>query len=218
MIDGALFDMDGVLIDSERIAWRIQKQVMLEMGFTAQEDLKDKIMGANHEQIKRTMGEIYGSSFDFEEFTKIKRERTYQELGENGVPKKEGVDFLLQYLKQNHYKIAVASSTRYETVVRLLKSANIFDYFDAIVGGDMLEKSKPEPDIFLAAAKKINIPSTNCVAIEDSANGVKSASSAGCITIMIPDMIQPTKELKSLANIVLPSLKDVPSFLEKIKQ
>lgn len=208
--------MDGVLLDTEKIAWKIQKQVMDEMGFSVEKNLKDKIMGANHAQIQLVMETIYGPSFNFEKFTEIKRKRIAEELKENGVPKKQGVDFLLQYLKTNNYKIAVASSTQYQTVVKLLKSAQIFSYFDAIVGGDMIQKSKPEPDIFRAAAKEIGISESQCAAIEDSANGVKSASSAGCVTIMIPDLIEPTPELEQLANIILPSLNEVPAFLESI--
>lgn len=215
MLQGVLFDMDGVLFDTEKIYWRIEKELLQDLGLPVKEDLKDKVMGANHTQIRITMRDIYGPEFNFDKFTEIKRAKISKELKDNGVQKKEGVEYLLKYLKNNNYKIAVASSTRYNTVVELLKSADIFSYFDAIVGGDMIEKSKPEPDIFLAAAREIDVAPISCAAIEDSVNGVKSAVAAGCITIMVPDMIEPTAELKQIATAILPSLKDVPTFLEE---
>ncbi|MDL2324114.1 HAD family phosphatase [Ruminococcaceae bacterium OttesenSCG-928-A16] len=215
MLQGVIFDMDGVLFDTETISWRIEKEVMQEMGYTLTPEMQVQICGASHAQGRKIVLDAFGPEFDYDAYTLTMRERMAEELERDGMPKKPGVDALLAYLKKQNYRIGLASSTRYQTVLHHLKAGGIFEYFDGIIGGDMVPASKPAPDIFEAAAKAIGLPPTRCAAIEDSLNGVHSAAAAGCITIMVPDLIPPTDELRAVAAVVLNSLTEVPAFLEE---
>ena len=119
---------------------------------------------------------------------------------------------ILEYLKEKKYRIALASSTRYESVKRQLTNAGLIDFFETITTGDMVSHSKPNPEIYIKAIKSLNLSPRDCVAVEDSPNGIKSAFSAELKVIMIPDKIQPTEEIKQMTKKIYPNL----SFLKEI--
>ena len=146
-------------------------------------------------------------------FINSTREYVYDYYDKNGVPKKEGLDEILKYLKEKGYKIAVASSSRRQSVIHHLKDANIEDYFDAIISGDMIKRSKPKPDIYLEAAKVLNVRPKDCYALEDSPNGIKSAKNANMTTVMIPDLIKPNEELKKMVDYEFNDLNEFLKFL-----
>ena len=126
---------------------------------------------------------------------------------------KPGITELLSFLKESGKKIALASSTRKSIVVAELSDAGIIDYFDVIVCGDMVERSKPEPDIYLKACECLHIMPQEAYAIEDSYNGIRSAVRGGLRAIMVPDLAEPTEEMKQLSEVILDSLMDVREYL-----
>ena len=121
---------------------------------------------------------------------------------------------MLTYLKQNQKKIALASSTRSQVVIAELRDAKIFHFFDQVICGDMVEKSKPEPDIFLKACEKLLVEPGKAYAIEDSYNGIRAAYRAGLRAIMVPDMAEPTDEMEKCTEVILPSLLEVKAYLD----
>ncbi|MBR7063618.1 MAG: HAD family hydrolase, partial [Treponema sp.] len=131
---------------------------------------------------------------------------------EDGIPLMQGAKEALSYLSKK-YTIALASSTHKDAVFRQMKNANLFHYFQTITTGDMVAQSKPHPEIYEKACASISLLPSQCVAIEDSPNGIKSAASAGLSCIMIPDKIEPTEEIKNLAQHILPSLKMIHTIL-----
>ena len=131
---------------------------------------------------------------------------------EHGIPLMPGVLEALNYLKPK-YRLALASSTRKAVVSKQLTDAGVIEYFEALTCGDEVAHSKPDPEIYIRACKSVDTPVENCVAVEDSPNGIKSAYSAGLKTIMVPDMIQPPEELMPLIWKILPSLKEIKSVL-----
>ena len=119
-------------------------------------------------------------------------------FAEHGLEKKKGLDELLIHLKETNMKVAVATATDYERTKEYLKKLDIEGYFDQIVCANMVSKGKPAPDIYLEAARRLGVRPDECIALEDSPNGVLSANRAGCKVIMVPDLDEPDEETKKL--------------------
>lgn len=213
MIKAIVFDMDGVLFDTEKVGVQAWNLVGDKLGIDDVDYLISNCRGLNEEDTKRFINEKYNGKFSGEECLKLLHKNHSAIIKESGVPLKKGVYELLSYLKDNKYTIALASSTRKEIVINYLKEVDILKYFDAIVTGDMIKKGKPEPDIYLRACKEINKDPKDCIAIEDSFNGIKSAYRAGMNVIMVPDMVEATDEIEKLLYKKFESLLEVKEFL-----
>ena len=211
---GIIFDMDGVIFDSERLYLECCMEAAAIFGIDDMENTCMSCIGLNTEKTLARFSEVYGKDFPVNDFWKEATSRFAQKVQNNLLPVKKGAREILEYLKNNNVPIALASSTITGRVRSELAAAGLINYFDVIVGGDMVTKSKPEPDIFLYAADKLKIPAKNCCIIEDSFNGVRAAHASGAFVIMVPDLIQPTEEIALLADIILPSLTDVGKYLE----
>ena len=137
-----------------------------------------------------------------------------ERYGEGRLPLKPGVVEILQDLKQRCVPLALASSTRSDIVKLELEEARLLSFFDAVLGGDMAPRSKPEPDIFLAAAKVLGAIPANCYVLEDSFNGIRAAHRAGMHPIMVPDMQQPDEEMRGLAEVIVDDLPKAMGYLQ----
>lgn len=217
-IDAVIFDMDGVLIDSERISFKCFQEVFKEYNYEIDEPFYLRVIGRNFEGIKALMVEEYGDDFPFDIIYRKKADLAHEITNKNGVIVKPGVHELLDYLNKEKYKIAVASSTRKERVLELLEEAEIKDKVDYIIGGDQVENSKPNPEIFLKAAKGLDIKPENCMVIEDSDAGITAAHAAKMIGIHVPDMKFLEEETKDLAFKICGSLSEVKEYLEENKK
>ena len=138
-------------------------------------------------------------------------------INKYGFEVKKGLFEILDYLKTNNYRIAVATATERDRAESYLKKINAYKYFDAIICGDMVKNGKPAPDIYLTASEKLGLPSTECVAFEDSPNGIKSAISAGCVTVMVPDLDKPSNDIIPLLHGVADGLSDVKRILRELE-
>ena len=138
-----------------------------------------------------------------------------ERYGEGRLPLKPGVVKILEELKRNNIPLALASSTRSDIVKLEMEEANLLPYFDAVLGGDMVPRSKPEPDIFLAAAAALEADPTCCYVLEDSHNGIRAAYRAGMHPIMVPDMQQPTEEIRGIAEAVVENLLAALEYLQE---
>ena len=148
-VDAIIFDMDGVLIDSERISFRCYQEVFKEYDYKIDEEFYVKFIGTNVKSIKARMEEEYGTDFPFDTIYKKKANLALEITDKNGVIIKPGVHELLDYLNKENYKIAVATSTRRERALQLLEEAKIKDKVNYVICGDQVENSKPNPEIFL---------------------------------------------------------------------
>ena len=206
-----IFDMDGVIFDSERSYTNIYSEILTRDGISFIEQACIDAIGVNWNRSREIWRSYYGDSFDYEPYHLEAREI----LKSRSFPLKPYVREIVLYLKERAVPIAVASSTRTENVMRMLREVDLADYFDYIMCGDMVTHSKPHPEIFLKTAEKLGAEPSDCYVIEDSFNGIRCAHNAGMHPIMVPDILQPDEEIRSLAQVVLPDLRAVKEYLER---
>lgn len=192
-----IFDMDGVLFDTESLCMKAWDYAGEKLGIGPAGYMVLKTLGVNAQAAIGILKKEFGEDFNAEEFKKIGRDFSYDYFEKYGMPMKKGVTDILGYLTSKKYKIALASSTSTKSVMHHLNDTKIKDYFDVIVCGDQIEQSKPEPDIYLKAAKLLGLAPEVCYAVEDSKNGLLSAHRAGCQVIMVPDLWQGDDEVDS---------------------
>lgn len=212
MTKAVVFDMDGVLFDTERLCQESWIEVANRRGLPDMEIIFPKCIGRNANDSKKIVLEAYGEDFAYEEFRQEASDWFWKYLEENGLPVKEGVRELLNWLKEQGWRIGLASSTRRSSVISHLEQAGIRDFFEEIITGDMVEHSKPLPDIYLLACRKLMVDPAGTYAIEDSPNGIRSAYSAGMKPVMVPDLLSPDEEMEQLSTRIFSSLLDVLDY------
>ena len=209
-----IIDMDGVIFDSERAVYNIWRELSEKYGFA--EDLYEvyiKCIGVNSNSTRKIFTEHYGNEFPYDEYQK-ESSLMYRSRYDGGkLPLKPDIEDVLKGIRDKGYKIAIASSTRTQRVRMQIEEAGLISYFDDIVGGDMVTRSKPAPDIFLEAAKRLSAVPEETYVVEDSFNGIRAAYEGGFIPIMVPDMLPPDDEMKDKARYVFSSLCEVLSVL-----
>ncbi len=209
-----VFDMDGVIFDSEVKVVECWKVIADKYNIPDIEATCIACMGQNQAMAKEKFLAKYGEAFPYVEYKKEMSDLFHSRYDNGRLPMKPGVVELLEYLKAQGKLIALASSTRREVVTRELRDAGVLDYFDAVICGDMVSKSKPEPDIFLKACEELGVKPNEAYAIEDSHNGIKAASRGGLRPIMVPDLMPVNDEMKELSLVILDSLLEVKIYLE----
>lgn len=209
-----IFDMDGLMFDTERVfvlAWDYAGE---KIGIGRAGYMVHKTLGMTAAASKKIWQKEFGDRVDQSELKKYSREFLTQYYAKNTIPVKKGLYVLLEYLKEKNYKLAVASSSPKWEIENHLNESGIYKYFNVIVSGDMIEKSKPEPDIYLKACELVGEKPENCYALEDSRSGLLAAYRAGCKPIMIPDLWQPDKEIENILFAKFDDLAQVKEFLE----
>jgi HAD superfamily hydrolase (TIGR01509 family) len=210
-----IFDMDGLMLDTERIAFAGWKEAAAKYGYQIEEELYLKTLGMTPIKTREIYMEHFGDKFQYKEI-RAERMRIAEEIIKTkGVPVKRGLYDLINYLNKINMKKAVATSTNRDNALSLLKLAQIDNFFDCIVCGDEVTNSKPNPEIFLKVADKLNCSYNKCLVLEDSEAGITAAHEAGMLSIAIPDMKEPSNEVQKLAFKRMSSLIDVQAFLEE---
>ncbi len=211
-----VFDMDGVIFDTERLVIEFWKEVAKKHNIPNVEHTCIQCLGTNRVRTREIFLENYGADFPFDPYRAEVTELFNTHYKGVPLPTKPGVRELLSYLQEQDIKVGLASSTAQHLVRDELGTAGLLPYFQTLVCGDMVEHSKPAPDIFLKACEILNADPTKSIAIEDSFNGIRSAHCAGMTPIMVPDQVQPTDEIRTLAFHVMPSLLDVLNWLKTL--
>ena len=215
-INGVIFDMDGIIFDTETISFDSWKHVCSEVGYELDKEFYCTLIGRNVKGIGKLMIEKFGEDFPIESLYEKKVDRQMKIIEKEGVPLKKGIHELLDYLRINNYKIAVATSTSRNRAEHLLKLGGILPKVDYVICGDEVVNSKPDPEIFLKAAEKLGVVPEECVVLEDSGAGIEAAYSAGMRGINIPDMKVPDENIKSKSYKICDSLLDVIDLLQSI--
>lgn len=209
-----IFDMDGLLIDTEFYVLQAFTNLCEQMGIHADMAVLHKCIGSNRQATDHILETELRGAGDIRTF-RLKWEAEYRALtAAKSSLLKNGALELLLYLKEMAQPIGLATSTGTEHALSRLEKENIRHLFDEITGGDQVTRSKPEPDIYLLAAEKFNVAPQSCLALEDSENGVRAALAAEMQVIQIPDIVQPNASFRSLGHTILPSLVAVIPHLE----
>ncbi|MBE6900872.1 MAG: HAD family phosphatase [Ruminococcaceae bacterium] len=213
MVRAVIFDMDGLILDTEKLLVKYWCQAANEAGFPMQREHALNIRSLARKFAIPYLQGIFGEDFDYVSIRTRRMELMTEALAKDGLETKKGIRELLQFLKENGIPAAVATATDYERAKDYLTKVGIFEYFEKVICATMVESGKPKPDIYLYAAQQLGLPPEQCMALEDSPNGVRSAASAGCITVMVPDLTQPDDELNGLIFAKADSLLDVPQII-----
>lgn len=217
MIKAVIFDKDGTLHDTEQVYHRAWRAAAEQTGVPDIMEFVRLCTGTNAHQTAILWQEFYGDAYDFPSFWNL-RDRLYDELIEReGLPIKPGAYELLDYLKANGILIGLATSTNAERVQKHLVMSDMKRYFDVVVTGDTVPNGKPAPDIFLKAATALGTDPALCMGVEDSFNGVRAVHASGMFTVMAPDMIMPTQEIKDLTHLCVNDLGEIIDVIENMK-
>lgn len=218
MLEAVVFDMDGVLFDTERISCECCFEASRRLGLNITKEAVYGCFGLNaadgRAHVIRSMEGAYpNGTFPYEAYRQ-KHDELFAKRLESGPPLMKGVRELLQALQEKGIKMAVASSTNYARVMSNLNGSGLADYFAEVIAGNMVEHSKPQPDIYVKACSALGVRPENAMAVEDSPNGIRAAAAAGMVTVMIPDMIEPGPELEALYDLRFDSLGGLQKYLE----
>ena len=213
MIQCVVFDMDGVLFDSEALVIQCWEQTAQVHGIPEIREICHQCLGINADLTRQMFLEKYGADFPYDTLKQEMSARYWEQVKAGKLQLKPGVREMLETLRQNGWKTAIASSTRTVVVREEMRRFGLEQMFDQIVGGDMVRRSKPDPEIYRMACGSLNLGPEFCAAVEDSPNGVRSAAAAGIRTVMIPDRIAPSEEMRRLAWRICGSLNGLREFL-----
>ena len=217
MIRGALFDMDGVLFDTETLGMELMPKAARAYGQTMDTALYHRLLGVNEHLSRQIIAEAYGPDFPFDEFHDQFLAYFLDIAKEGRLPRKPGLVECMQGLKARGIKIALATSTQRPVVECYLQNTpELRDVFDATVCGIEVPNGKPAPDIYQEAARRIGLTPAECVGIEDSRNGLRSLHAAGVHSVMIPDLLPFSDELAPYVDTCLDSLSDLCPLIDRL--
>ena len=213
MINGVIFDMDGLMFDTERMWATFWEPALAALGLEYKEGLAEAERGTAGETSRNIVRQFYGEDCDANAIIDSLH-RVADEEFQKPVPKKPGLDELLAWLDEHHIPMAVASSSPMTVIEGHLEHWGLGHYFKAVISGEHLTRSKPAPDIFLLAAQKLGTEPAKTMVLEDSYNGVRAGAAGGFVTVMVPDLSPATDEMRRIYTCECASLHEVRRKLE----
>ncbi|MEH6451954.1 MAG: HAD family phosphatase [Psychromonas sp.] len=205
----AIFDMDGLLLDTERISQHTFQDACRHLSLPILNDVYLKIIGGNAQHVKHTITTGYGPDLDYDVLRAEWLKRYHAIVNFKAIPVKSGVINLLNWLQEQKTPLAVATSSDNKVALTKLKLAGLDGYFQQLSSGCEVANSKPHPEIFLLAATRLNVDPKQCLAFEDSTNGVLAATAAGMRVFQVPDLVMPCEQIISIGHSIENSLDDV---------
>jgi HAD superfamily hydrolase (TIGR01509 family) len=214
LIRAVIFDMDGLMLDTEplyRFAW---KRASAECGYDLTEEIYKQLVGRSRKDGFEALVDAFGTEFPLRKFQDCVRKREASAFSGTPIAKKPGLDSLLTFLESRNIPKAVATSTERHRALPTLNSVGLLQRFETVVVGDEVARGKPFPDIFLLAAQRLGVDPAACLVLEDAESGVVAANHAGMQVYMVPDLVNPSIAVRRLAQGVFKSLADVARNLE----
>ena len=216
MIKAIIFDMDGLMIDSERVTFECYQERLKDMNLTMDEEFYKTLLGKPIKGIYQRFYDVYGNDFPIQNVIQDVHQLMAERFETEGVPVKKGLVELLHYLKDNNYKTIVATSSNRDRVDKILAQAKITEFFDDSICGDEVTKGKPNPEVFLKSCQKLGVNVDEAIVLEDSEAGIQASYDAGIKVICIPDMKYPEKQYEEKTFKILKDLNDVTEYLKSL--
>ena len=210
---GVIFDMDGLMLDTERVAKIAWQEAAHRAGYEMTDAVFTSLIGRRERDAIGLLRDAFGPSFDFHKTNSQCNALFNESIAQNGLPLRPGIRELLDELSARKVPVAVATSTQSPLAGQRLEQAGLRHYFSVLVTGDQVAHGKPAPDIYLKAIRDLGIDAATSYALEDSFAGVRSAHGAGLRVIMVPDLLQPTPEIAALTHSIAKSLHDVRQLI-----
>lgn len=215
-ISAVIFDMDGLMFDTERISTPAWQKAGADLGYLIPESLIFSTIGVTGEGTEAIHMNHFGADYPYAEVNRRKKENLQRHIEEHGLPIKKGLLELISFLRQKSLPTAVATSSSRAIVFFYLGKAWLADGFDVVICGDEVARGKPLPDIFLKAAEKLGVPPGECLVLEDSENGIRAAHAAGTIPVLIPDLREVPEKVQKLAFKQFGTLLEVRDYLDTV--
>lgn len=216
MIKAIIFDMDGLMIDSERVTFECYQERLKDMNLTMDEEFYKTLLGKPIKGIYQRFYDVYGNEFPIENVIQDVHQLMAERFETEGVPVKKGLVELLHYLKDNNYKTIVATSSNRDRVDKILAQAKITEFFDDSICGDEVTKGKPNPEVFLKSCQKLGVNVDEAIVLEDSEAGIQASYDANIKVICIPDMKYPEKQYEEKTFKILKDLTEVTAYLKSL--
>ena len=216
MIKEIIFDMDGLMIDSERVTFECYQERLKDMNLTMDEEFYKTLLGKPIKGIYQRFYDVYGNDFPIENVIQDVHQLMAERFETEGVPVKKGLVELLHYLKDNNYKTIVATSSNRDRVDKILAQAKITEFFDDSICGDEVTKGKPNPEVFLKSCQKLGVNVDEAIVLEDSEAGIQASYDANIKVICIPDMKYPEKQYEEKTFKILKDLTEVTAYLKSL--
>ena len=216
MIKAIIFDMDGLMIDSERVTFECYQERLKDMNLTMDEEFYKTLLGKPIKGIYQRFYDVYGNDFPIENVIQDVHQLMAERFETEGVPVKKGLVKLLHYLKDNNYKTIVATSSNRDRVDKILAQAKITEFFDDSICGDEVTKGKPNPEVFLKSCQKLGVKVDEAIVLEDSEAGIQASYDANIKVICIPDMKYPEKQYEEKTFKILKDLTEVTAYLKSL--
>lgn len=216
MIKAIIFDMDGLMIDSERVTFECYQERLKDMNLTMDEEFYKTLLGKPIKGIYQRFYDVYGNDFPIENVIQDVHQLMAERFETEGVPVKKGLVELLHYLKDNNYKTIVATSSNRDRVDKILAQAKITEFFDDSICGDEVTKGKPNPEVFLKSCQKLGVNVDEAIVLEDSEAGIQASYDANIKVICIPDMKYPEKQYEEKTFKILKDLTEVTAYLKAL--
>ena len=213
-IKAVIFDLDGTILDTEKLLVKYWCMAANQFGFPMEREHALQLRSLARMFAEPLLKEWFGEKCDYMTLRNRRMELMTEHINKYGLETKKGIKELLIFLGEKGYKRAVATATDLTRAGNYLKSVGLYDYFDDIISAHQVAQGKPKPDVYLYAVSQLGLTSEECIAVEDSPNGVISATDAGCPTIMIPDLTPPDEELKSRLYAVCESADRIIQLLQ----
>lgn len=216
MIKAIIFDMDGLMIDSERVTFECYQERLKDMNLTMDEEFYKTLLGKPIKGIYQRFYDVYGNDFPIQNVIQDVHQLMAERFETEGVPVKKGLVELLHYLKDNNYKTIVATSSNRDREDKILAQAKITEFFDDSICGDEVTKGKPNPEVFLKSCQKLGVNVDEAIVLEDSEAGIQASYDANIKVICIPDMKYPEKQYEEKTFKILKDLTEVTAYLKSL--